>query len=117
MKTTLARKLTFGSNANLTFGAALLLLIVFFAAVGPLFVDPKMAQVGATDPRLAPSGSHLMGTDIQGRDVLSELVRATPATLGIGLIAGIIGVTIGTVLGILAGYFGGVIDSVIRVVT
>lgn len=113
----LLRRLTFGFNANLTFGAVLLVIVVLFAAIGPLLVNKKMAEIGATDPNLAPSAEHILGTDTQGRDVLSELVRATPATLGIGLIAGIIGIALGTVFGILAGYFGGITDSVIRVIT
>ncbi len=55
-----------------------------------------------------------MGTDQQGRDVLANLIFGTPATLKIGVIAGIIGVSLGTLLGLYAGYAGGAGDAVIR---
>ncbi|MEJ1159154.1 ABC transporter permease [Prosthecomicrobium sp. N25] len=96
-------------------GLALLLAILMIAALLPLAVDPGLAQVGATLPRQPPSAEHLLGTDVQGRDVLASLVAATPQTLKIGLLAGIIGLTVGTLLGLAAGFFGGLVDTVIRV--
>ncbi|TME28074.1 MAG: ABC transporter permease, partial [Chloroflexi bacterium] len=63
-----------------------------------------------------PSFEYLLGTDQQGRDVLANVVLGTPATVKIGLIAGVIGVGAGTVLGVLAGYAGGVSDATIRLV-
>ncbi|MBA4384955.1 MAG: ABC transporter permease, partial [Anaerolinea sp.] len=47
-----------------------------------------------------------LGTDNFGRDVLTELVRATSVSLMIGLIAGLIATFIGLALGLLAGYIG-----------
>lgn len=52
-----------------------------------------------------------LGTDNFGRDVLSELVKATAVSLEIGLVAGIIATLIGLVLGLLAGYAGGFVDD------
>jgi peptide/nickel transport system permease protein len=58
-----------------------------------------------------------LGTDNFGRDVLTELVRATGVSLQIGLVAGIIATLIGLTLGLLAGYIGGLVDDVIMFIT
>lgn len=52
-----------------------------------------------------------LGTDNFGRDVLTELVKATAVSLQIGFVAGIIATLIGLVLGLLAGYVGGFMDD------
>lgn len=58
-----------------------------------------------------------LGTDNFGRDVLTELVKATGVSLEIGLVAGLVATLIGLTLGLLAGYVGGVVDDVIMFVT
>jgi peptide/nickel transport system permease protein len=58
-----------------------------------------------------------LGTDNFGRDVLTELVRATGVSLEIGLVAGIIATLIGLTLGLLGGYVGGLTDDIIMFVT
>jgi len=58
-----------------------------------------------------------LGTDNFGRDVLTELVRATGVSLEIGFVAGIIATLIGLTLGLLAGYIGGFMDDVIMFIT
>jgi len=58
-----------------------------------------------------------LGTDNFGRDVLTELVKATGVSLQIGLVAGIIATLIGLTLGLLAGYIGGLVDDVIMFIT
>jgi peptide/nickel transport system permease protein len=103
-------------SGTLILGVSILLVIVLFSAIGPFFVNPHNAHVGAVLPRRPPSAQFLLGTDSQGRDVLTLLVYGTPNTLKMGLIAGFIGVGLGLVFGLLAGNFGGVVDAVIRVV-
>jgi len=58
-----------------------------------------------------------LGTDNFGRDVLTELVKATTVSLQIGLVAGIIATLIGLVLGLMAGYIGGFVDDIIMFFT
>ena len=58
-----------------------------------------------------------LGTDNFGRDVLTELVKATQVSLQIGFVAGIIATLIGLTLGLLAGYIGGLVDDVIMFIT
>jgi peptide/nickel transport system permease protein len=54
-----------------------------------------------------------LGTDNFGRDVLTELVKATAVSLEIGLVSGTIATLIGLILGLVAGYVGGQLDDVI----
>jgi peptide/nickel transport system permease protein len=58
-----------------------------------------------------------LGTDNFGRDVLTELVKATEVSLEIGLVAGLLATLIGLALGLLAGYIGGFVDDGIMFIT
>jgi peptide/nickel transport system permease protein len=58
-----------------------------------------------------------LGTDNFGRDVLTELVKATSVSLQIGFVAGIVATLIGLTLGLLAGYMGGAVDDIIMFFT
>ncbi len=58
-----------------------------------------------------------LGTDNFGRDVLTELVRATGVSLEIGFVAGLIATLIGLTLGLVGGYIGGMVDDAIMLVT
>ena len=97
-------------------GLSILLVIVLISVIGPLFVNPHNALVGSVIPRRPPSAQYFLGTDSQGRDMLTLLIYGTPNTLKMGLIAGFIGVGLGLVFGLLAGNFGGIIDAIIRII-
>jgi peptide/nickel transport system permease protein len=58
-----------------------------------------------------------LGTDNFGRDVSTELIRATGVSLLVGLVAGLIATSIGLTLGLVAGYVGGVADDIIMFFT
>lgn len=65
-----------------------------------------------TNVRLLP-----LGTDNFGRDVLTELVKATGVSLQLGLVAGVFATLIGLTLGLLSGYIGGAVDDFIVFIT
>jgi peptide/nickel transport system permease protein len=102
------------TNPLLFWGLFILLSVLLLGPVGSLFVDPNGAKVGSAMPDLAPSWEYPLGTDTIGRELAAVIIRGTPATLRIGLIAGAIGLAIGTLLGFLAGYFGGWVDTLIK---
>jgi peptide/nickel transport system permease protein len=103
-----------GDNLKLTIGFGLVLVVVLFGYVGPVFVDLGLTEVGSSPLGLSPSSGHLLGTDAQGRDMMAWLMEATPATLRVGLLAGAIGVGFGVVVALLGGFFGGIVDNLLR---
>jgi peptide/nickel transport system permease protein len=60
-----------------------------------------------------PSASHWLGTDEQGRDVLSRMIYGSRISLSVGFVAVSIYTLIGIILGSLAGYFGGKLDMLL----
>jgi peptide/nickel transport system permease protein len=104
-------------SGSLIVGLVILLAVLLMSVVGAWLVDPSEAIVASVTPSQRPSARYLLGTDSQGRDVLTMLVLGTPQTLRIGLIAGLVGTTIGLVLGLLSGYFGGLFDATVRVLS
>lgn len=101
-------------NKSLFFGLVILGLILLTAVFGRFFIDASLSQVGATLPRQPPSSDRWLGTDGQGRDMLTVLILAMPQTLKIGIAAGLISLSVGVALGLIAGFVGGILDTVIR---
>ena len=57
--------------------------------------------------------SHLLGTDIQGRDVLSRVIYGARISLIVAAVVLTTGGIVGTIVGIVAGYYGGQVDEVL----
>lgn len=96
-----------------TFGLVILLLMVIAAVFAPLLVPYDPYELGKGESLLQPSGEHLLGTDLLGRDTLSRLIYGARTALMVGFISVTVAGIIGIPLGIMAGYFGGVINMVI----
>lgn len=110
-------------NGKFVTGSSIILLVVLFSLVGPLFWDTDLAYVASSPLNLPPmwakggSVEHPLGTESNGRDMLASLMIGIPASLKVGLIAASIGMGVGVLLGSLAGYLGGWWDHVIRTIT
>ncbi len=100
-------------NPQLAIGAAMILALLMIGLLGPLFVDPRLAQPTNSLPDRPPSLMNPLGTDDQGRDLLATLVVGVPLTLRVGFVAGSVGLGVGIILGLLAGFRGGWVDLVI----
>jgi peptide/nickel transport system permease protein len=94
-------------------GMAVLLAMAIIAIAAPLLAPHAPNAISLANYRKPPSAEYLLGTDAQGRDVLSRLMYAARISLSVGIVAVGIYVVIGTVLGGLAGFFGGWIDGLI----
>ena len=64
-----------------------------------------------------PSAAHLLGTDQEGRDVLSRLIYGARVSLTVGIAAAVSAGIVGLVLGLLAGFLGGWVDSIVMRLT
>jgi peptide/nickel transport system permease protein len=87
--------------------AALFLLFVLIAIVGPSIAPYDPLASDATAALQPPSLAHWFGTDALGRDILSRTLVATRLDLGIAISAVALSFAIGISLGLAAGFFGG----------
>ena len=85
--------------------------------ISPHCIEPVCLDLmnGLTPPAWTEYGdpSFILGTDEQGRDILSAIFYASRISLLVGFAAVAFGMVLGVSLGVVAGYFGGWIDSVI----
>jgi len=98
--------------------AALYLVVMYLvAALAPVIApyDPNEGDILYIHAR--PSREHLLGTDENGRDVLSRLIHGARISMSVGLIAMVISIAIGSLIGGISGYAGRVVDSVLMRVT
>src|SRR4029453_1665947 len=84
--------------------------------------DPTLPVQGANvfDPPFWMQGGRVttpLGTDFQGRDILSRLIYGARVSLIVGLVGTLVAGGLGTALGILSGYVGGWVDQIIMRVT
>src|SRR3982074_1950114 len=96
------------------FGLVLLLILLLFSVLGPMFVDVSNADPLSVSPEKPPSLKYPFGTASQGRDLLAVMVAGTPLTLRIGILAGLIGLGVGATLAFVSTYYGGFADALIR---
>jgi peptide/nickel transport system permease protein len=96
-----------------TAALAVILGLLLVAAAAPLVspYDPNAASWSAI--RKAPGIAHWMGTDENGRDVLSRVIWGARASLLAGLVSVLIAAGAGVPLGLIAGYVGRWTDAVI----
>ncbi len=99
-------------SRNKTGFAGFLLFIgfVLMTTVGTLLV-PKVTSADITAIYEPPSKAHLLGTDSQGKDILSQIVHGGRDILQMALLTGIISTFIGVALGSLSALIGGGFDS------
>ena len=105
------------------FGAALVGLIMLAALLAPVLApyDPAeqfrdgLTPDGQPIPSTLTNGSQrfLLGTDANGRDLLSRILYGARVSLLVGVLANALAVTIGTMIGSVAGYFGGRLEALL----
>jgi peptide/nickel transport system permease protein len=93
--------------------SAVVLGVVVFVAVAANWITPFGVNVVDVPSALRPpSGDHWFGTDELGRDVLSRVLVATQASIGVAVVSVAFAVIVGVTVGIVAGYRGGWVDTV-----
>jgi len=115
------------------FPVAILLLVLVLPAIFADLISPHDPLIGSLSNRLVPpvwveadsfeiagmgtietpggSWKHILGTDKQGRDVLSQLLSSTSSEFILGIVAALVTVSIATTVGAVAAYYGGIVDT------
>ena len=112
----------FAASKLALIGLAMLLLVIAIALFAPL-ISPQnpydLAQIDLMDSKLAPGEkstagkTYLLGTDDQGRDMLSAIFYGLRISLGVGVASTLVAVVIGLGFGLTAAFFGGGVDTLI----
>jgi len=128
MKNTLARWLDSDvghsfRTSPMAIVAALIAFVCVFCSVFAGWVAPHnpfdLATLNLGDARLPPAwmpegrGTYPLGTDDQGRDILSALIYGARISLVVGVASVVLSVVVGVSFGLLAGFKGGWIDAVL----
>ncbi|MGX5719221.1 nickel transporter permease [Shinella zoogloeoides] len=108
----------FTANRLAVLGLLFILGLVFLAVFAPLLA-PHSPYVGdlANARLLTPGPGHWLGTDDQGRDILSRLIYGSRLTLQVVLLVAVIAAPLGLLVGTVAGYAGGWVDAVLMRIT
>jgi peptide/nickel transport system permease protein len=103
--------------------AAATLALILLAAVFAPVISPQdpynLAQLDIMDAKVPPGAKSVdgmtfwLGTDDQGRDMLSGILYGLRISLGVGVVSTIIALAIGMVVGLIAAYAGGWIENLI----
>jgi peptide/nickel transport system permease protein len=103
--------------------SALILLALLLGALFCHWVAPydpyDLASLNLMDsfqpPAFMPQGTpaHLLGTDDQGRDLLSAILYGARISFAVGISSVVFAVVVGVAIGLLAGYAGGALDAVL----
>jgi len=101
--------------------AAVIAFVCIFCSVFAGWVAPHnpfdLASLDLMDARLPPawmeggSAKYLLGTDDQGRDILSALIYGARISLVVGVVSVLLSVFVGVLLGLMAGFWGGWLDA------
>jgi peptide/nickel transport system permease protein len=110
-------------HSPLTIAAAIVSLILVLAALFAPIIAPHdpfdPASISIMDSFYPPAWSadgqpgFLLGTDDQGRDVLSTILYGMRISLAVGFASVLLAMVLGVTLGLVAGYVGGVTDTII----
>ena len=112
----------FAGSPLAVLGLVIVIIVAFLALAAP-FITPQnpydLAQLDIMDGRLAPGSKSMdgmvfwLGTDDQGRDMLSGIIYGLRISLGVGVGSALIAGVIGSSLGLAAAYFGGRVETAI----
>ena len=110
-------------TSPMAIGAAVVAALCIFSALFAPWVAPHnpfdLATLELSDARLPPmweeggSAKYLLGTDDQGRDILSAIMYGARISMLVGLASVVLSVIVGVSLGLLSGFVGGKIDAFI----
>lgn len=93
-------------------GGVILALYTVVAVAGERLAPFRATELAGRS-LLPPGGRHLLGTNVLGQDIASQLVLGARASLVVAVLAGLGTITVGALVGVAAGWFGGWPDAVL----
>ncbi len=88
-----------------------LLVLALACYLGPLLLPARWDEPDLFNRYMAPSFTHIMGTDDLGRDLFKRILEGGQVSLAVGVLAMLVTVVLGGLIGALAGYFGRLLDN------
>ncbi|PYE26645.1 peptide/nickel transport system permease protein [Rhizobium sp. PP-CC-3A-592] len=109
----------FSANRLALVGLGILMLLILMAIFAGVLSPHSPVSGNLAGARLLPPGSpgYLLGTDEQGRDILSRLLHGSRLTLFVIILVAVIAAPTGLIVGAVAGYAGGWVDAVLMRIT
>jgi peptide/nickel transport system permease protein len=101
----------FAENKLALASLGVVLFMVGFCFLGPLFYHTDQVHTNLQDVLCPPSAAHPLGCDNVGYDVLGRLMIAGQTSIEVGVAAAIVAVLFGTLYGAFSGFIGGPVDS------
>jgi len=105
------QRMTKAASAKL--GVILLLLIILFCLIGPIFSPYGVNDIDLQNMKSGPSMQHILGCDALGRDICTRLMYGGRYSLALGFCASLLGAIVGIIIGSVGGYFGGVTETLL----
>lgn len=109
----------FSDNKLAVTGLAIILAMVAIAALAGPLAPHSPVEGDLAGARLLPpmSPGYLLGTDGQGRDILSRLIYGSRITLAVVALVAVIAAPVGLLVGTVSGYAGGLVDDALMRIT
>ena len=107
----------FRSNRLAVAGVGILLFFLVFSFLGPLFYHANLLQTNLINAHDPPGAGHPLGTDVNGFDILGQLMKGGQDALEIGFFAAFVAIIIGALVGSVAGLIGGLVDTALMRIT
>jgi ABC-type dipeptide/oligopeptide/nickel transport system permease subunit len=104
-------------NRKSRLGLSMVVFMILFAALAPLYTVDDPNAFSLLDARQAPSWNHLFGTTDQGSDIFSQVALGARHSLLLGAAAALLATGVAAVLGITAAYRSGIVDDGVNFLT
>lgn len=96
-------------------GIVILAIIIGFSLLAPILAPVSPEAIDMSQSLKPPSGEHLFGTDVLGRDMFSRILYGGRSSMMLALAATVGSMAFGMAVGTLAGYYGGILDETVMV--
>ncbi len=104
---------TFAQNRLAIVGVVVVVVIILFSYIGPLIYHTDQLNPNLLGVNLSPGGSHPLGTDNSGFDILGRMMDGGKSSIEVGLAVGFVSTVFGLIYGAISGFFGKAADTVL----